>query len=151
MTRDIATAAAPHDSRRMAQRGQWRASTGLILLSLIPLLAGAARLTEQAGGAVASAHNARFLDSPVPIVTHILSVTVFSLLGAPFGPGDEVIAMLGSRFGGHAEYVCIPQDGAITAKPRNMTFTDSVTLVFGGTTAMLFSAAPRSNRAAPFS
>ncbi|TFD00621.1 NAD(P)-dependent alcohol dehydrogenase [Cryobacterium sandaracinum] len=46
--------------------------------------------------------------------------------------------MLGSRFGGHAEYVCIPQDGAITAKPRNMTFTDAVTLVFGGTTAHAF-------------
>ncbi|HSP53401.1 MAG TPA: alcohol dehydrogenase catalytic domain-containing protein, partial [Cryobacterium sp.] len=52
-----------------------------------------------------------------------------------FGPGDEVIAMLGSRFGGHAEYVCVPQDGAITAKPRNMTFAEAVTLVFGGTTA----------------
>ena len=46
--------------------------------------------------------------------------------------------MLGSRFGGHAEYVCIPQDGAITAKPRNMTFTDAVTLVFGGTTTHAF-------------
>ncbi|TFB54520.1 NAD(P)-dependent alcohol dehydrogenase [Cryobacterium sp. Sr3] len=46
--------------------------------------------------------------------------------------------MLGSRFGGHAEYVCIPQDGAITAKPRNMTFTDAVTLVSGGTTAHAF-------------
>ena len=39
-----------------------------------------------------------------------------------FAPGDEVIAMLGGTFGGHAEYVCIPQGGAITAKPRNMTF-----------------------------
>lgn len=55
-----------------------------------------------------------------------------------FEPGDPVIAMLGSRFGGHAEYVCIPQDGAIAAKPRNMTFTDAVTLVFGGTTAHAF-------------
>ena len=52
-----------------------------------------------------------------------------------FGPGDEVIAMLGSRFGGHAEYVCIPQEGAIASKPRNMTFAEAVTLVFGGTTA----------------
>ena len=52
-----------------------------------------------------------------------------------FAPGDEVIAMLGARFGGHAEYVCVPHDGAITAKPRNMTFEEAVTLVFGGTTA----------------
>ena len=55
-----------------------------------------------------------------------------------FAPGDEVIAMLGSRFGGHAEYVCVPQDGAITAKPRNMTFEEAVTLVFGGITAHAF-------------
>lgn len=55
-----------------------------------------------------------------------------------FTPGDEVIAMLGGRFGGHAEYVCLPQDGAITVKPRNMTFEEAVTLVFGGITARGF-------------
>ena len=55
-----------------------------------------------------------------------------------FAPGDEVIAMLGARFGGHAEYVCVPQSGAITAKPRNMTFEEAVTLVFGGITARAF-------------
>ena len=55
-----------------------------------------------------------------------------------FAPGDEVIAMLGGRFGGHAEYVCVPQASAITAKPRNMTFEESVALVFGGITAHAF-------------
>ncbi|WP_448070678.1 NAD(P)-dependent alcohol dehydrogenase [Georgenia yuyongxinii] len=55
-----------------------------------------------------------------------------------FQPGDEVIAMLGGRFGGHAEYARVPQDGAITAKPRNMTFDEAVTLVFGGITARAF-------------
>lgn len=55
-----------------------------------------------------------------------------------FAPGDEVIAMLGARFGGHAEYVCVPQGSAITAKPRNMTFEESVALVFGGITAHAF-------------
>jgi NADPH:quinone reductase-like Zn-dependent oxidoreductase len=52
-----------------------------------------------------------------------------------FEPGDEVIAMLGGKFGGHAEYVCVPQDSAITVKPRAMTFEEAVTLVFGGITA----------------
>ncbi|MBG6212233.1 putative membrane protein [Cryobacterium sp. CAN_C3] len=61
---------------------QWLAPTGLILLSLIPALAGAARLTELTGGAIATPENSRFLDSPVPVVTHILTVTLFSLLGA---------------------------------------------------------------------
>lgn len=55
-----------------------------------------------------------------------------------FQPGDAVIAMLGASFGGHAEYTCVPEDGAITAKPHNMTFEDAVTLVFGGLTARVF-------------
>jgi NADPH:quinone reductase-like Zn-dependent oxidoreductase len=55
-----------------------------------------------------------------------------------FKPGDRVIAMLGGRFGGHGEYVCVPQDGAITAAPRTMSFEQAVTLVFGGITARGF-------------
>lgn len=55
-----------------------------------------------------------------------------------FAPGDEVIAMLGGAFGGHAEYARLSEDGAITAKPRNMTFEEAVTLVFGGITARGF-------------
>ncbi len=82
MTKDIATAALNRGNRTRGPRGQWLAPTGLILLALIPVLAGAARLTELTGGAVASPQNARFLDSPVPVVTHIVSVTVYSLLGA---------------------------------------------------------------------
>lgn len=52
-----------------------------------------------------------------------------------FAVGDEVIAMLGGRFGGHAELVVVPADGAIALKPRSMGFEDAVTLVFGGYTA----------------
>ncbi|MDJ0333965.1 DUF2306 domain-containing protein [Salinibacterium sp. G-O1] len=63
-------------------RGQWLAPTGLILLALIPILAGGMRLTELTGNVVPTAANARFLDSPIPVVTHIASVTIFSLLGA---------------------------------------------------------------------
>jgi NADPH:quinone reductase-like Zn-dependent oxidoreductase len=55
-----------------------------------------------------------------------------------FAAGDEVIAMLGGRFGGHAEYARVRQDGAIALKPRSMTFEDSVSLVFGGLTACGF-------------
>jgi NADPH:quinone reductase-like Zn-dependent oxidoreductase len=55
-----------------------------------------------------------------------------------FAPGDEVVAMLGGRFGGHAEHVVVPEGGAITAKPRTMTFEEAVTLVFGGITARAF-------------
>ena len=52
-----------------------------------------------------------------------------------FSPGDEVIAMLGAKFGGHAEFARIQQDGAITAKPVNLNFDEAVALVFGGLAA----------------
>jgi NADPH:quinone reductase-like Zn-dependent oxidoreductase len=55
-----------------------------------------------------------------------------------FAPGDEVIAMLGSAFGGHAEYACVPQDKAIARKPHNLSMDESVTLVFGGYTALAY-------------
>lgn len=52
-----------------------------------------------------------------------------------FAPGDEVIAMLGGKFGGHAEFARIQQDGAIAAKPINLDFDEAVALVFGGLAA----------------
>ena len=55
-----------------------------------------------------------------------------------FAPGDEVIAMLGARFGGHAEYAVVPQGAVIAIKPASMDFEDAVTLVFGGITARAY-------------
>ena len=81
----IATAPEPRLDRTRRPRAPWLAPTGLILLSLIPVLAGASRITEVTGlggAAVATQQNARFLDSPVPVLTHIVSATVFSLVGA---------------------------------------------------------------------
>lgn len=63
-------------------RAQWPVPAGLILLSLIPVIFGALRLTELTAGAAITPQNARFFASPVPVVTHIASVTVYSLLGA---------------------------------------------------------------------
>jgi hypothetical protein len=55
---------------------------GLILLTLIPMLAGQVRLHELASGAVVTAANARFVESPIPVIVHIVSVTIFSIVGA---------------------------------------------------------------------
>lgn len=56
-----------------------------------------------------------------------------------FAPGDEVIAMLGAAFGGHAEYVCVnPVTSAVTRKPGNLSMEEAVALVFGGHTALAF-------------
>jgi uncharacterized membrane protein len=60
----------------------WLVPAGLLLLSLIPVAAGAFRLTQLAGGAAITPANARFFESPIPVVLHIVSVTIFSLLGA---------------------------------------------------------------------
>jgi hypothetical protein len=64
------------------QRGQWLVPAGFILLSLIPILAGAVRVTELSGSPVATPDNARFVAFPVPVLIHILSATVFTMLGA---------------------------------------------------------------------
>ncbi len=61
---------------------QWLPPVGLIVLSLIPVLAGAVRLNELMGSPEITANNARFVASPIPVTVHIVSVTVFSLLGA---------------------------------------------------------------------
>lgn len=61
---------------------------GLLVLSAIPLAAGAVRLTELAGGAAVTPANARFFASPPPVVLHILGAGVYAILGAfQFAPG----------------------------------------------------------------
>ncbi len=60
----------------------------LVALSLVPILAGAARLAELAGGAEPTPSNARFFASPLPVVLHVLSASVYCVLGAfQFAPG----------------------------------------------------------------
>ncbi|GAT68087.1 membrane protein [Planomonospora sphaerica] len=60
----------------------------LILLSAVPVVAGAVRLTELTGGAEITPENARFFAVPLPVVLHIVSVSVYSVLGAfQFAPG----------------------------------------------------------------
>ena len=55
-----------------------------------------------------------------------------------FAPGDEVLAMTGSKFGGHAEYVRVPESGVIAAKPAELSFAEAASVVFGGYTALAF-------------
>ena len=70
-------------SRPTRRRGaSWLAPTGLILLSLIPVIAGMFRVTELTSGGVITADNARFFASPIPVIAHIVSATVYCLLGA---------------------------------------------------------------------
>ena len=59
----------------------WGIPVALLLLSVVPILAGFVRL-EQIFNGVVTAENARFLGSPLPGSLHIIAVLLFSLLGA---------------------------------------------------------------------
>ena len=61
---------------------EWLIPTGLLILSLVPVIAGAARMAELGSGAAITPDNARFFASPIPIVLHIASITLYSILGA---------------------------------------------------------------------
>jgi uncharacterized membrane protein len=54
----------------------------LIALAFIPIVAGSVRLTTLLGGAAITPENARFVTSPVPVVLHIVSVSIYCVLGA---------------------------------------------------------------------
>ncbi len=71
-----------------SNKADWLIPTGLILLSAVPVIAGTARLVQLGGGAAITPENARFFAAPLPVVLHIVSVTIYSLLGAfQFSPG----------------------------------------------------------------
>jgi uncharacterized membrane protein len=55
---------------------------GLLVLSAIPMVAGAFRLTELTGGAEITPANARFFASPLPVILHIVSASLYAVLGA---------------------------------------------------------------------
>jgi uncharacterized membrane protein len=71
-----------------ATRSDWLIPASLILLSLIPAVAGTSRLAQLASGAPVTPENARFFAMPLPVVLHIPAAIVFSILGAlQFSPG----------------------------------------------------------------
>ena len=60
----------------------WRTPAALILISVIPLVAGALRLLEVAGGPQLIPANPRIDAAPAPLVVHVLAAAVYALLGA---------------------------------------------------------------------
>lgn len=55
-----------------------------------------------------------------------------------FKLGNQVFAFSDAAMGCHAEYKCMPEDGAMALKPANLTYEEAAALSFGGTTALDF-------------
>lgn len=55
-----------------------------------------------------------------------------------FEIGDEVIAETGLNCGAYAEYICIPSDGLIVKKPKNVSHEEATGILDGACTALAF-------------
>ena len=64
------------------KRIDWTVPVLLLVLSIVPVLAGLVRLVGLVEGSPIKADNARFFAAPLPIVIHLLSATLFCVLGA---------------------------------------------------------------------
>jgi uncharacterized membrane protein len=83
MTTEIKTTVTKREATRPSQnRSAWLVPIALILLSAVPIAAGAFRMLELTGGAEGTADNVRFFESPMSVVVHIISVSLYSVLGA---------------------------------------------------------------------
>jgi NADPH:quinone reductase-like Zn-dependent oxidoreductase len=55
-----------------------------------------------------------------------------------FKAGDQVFGSPGTKFGGHAEYCCVPEDGALAIKPAEMRWEEAASISLAGNTALFF-------------
>ena len=52
--------------------------------------------------------------------------------------GDQVFGSPGIKFGGHAEYSCVPENGALAIKPAGMRWEEAAAISLAGNTALFY-------------
>ncbi len=52
--------------------------------------------------------------------------------------GDQVFGHTDMKFGGYAEYICVPVNSSIALKPESISHLEAATIPFGGVTALHF-------------
>ena len=65
-----------------AGRATWSVPVALVLLSVVPVVAGALRLVQLAGGPQVLPPDPRFAGLPLPLVIHILGATTYAVFGS---------------------------------------------------------------------
>jgi NADPH:quinone reductase-like Zn-dependent oxidoreductase len=55
-----------------------------------------------------------------------------------FKAGDPVFGSPGTKFGGHAEYVCVPENGPLAIKPADLSWEKAAAISLAGNTALFF-------------
>ena len=70
-------------SKQQFSRADWLVPLGLVLLSLVPMLAGTMRVAELSNSATEiTVENARFFAAPIPVIIHIINSSLYAILGA---------------------------------------------------------------------
>jgi NADPH:quinone reductase-like Zn-dependent oxidoreductase len=55
-----------------------------------------------------------------------------------FKVGDHVFGSPGTKMGGHAEYSCVPENGALAIKPADLQWEEAAAISLAGNTALFF-------------
>jgi len=103
---------------KSSRRAGWAGPIGLILLSVVPVVAGVVRAAELAADPAVTPDNARFVAAPAPILVHIAGGILFALFGAlQFVPG-----LRRRRWHRYAGRLLVPSGIAVAGSGLWMTF-----------------------------